>query len=341
MRSSANSRTGCETLYLGGGTPSLLTGDALNCLFDDIDKIYGISHETEVTIEANPDDVTEEWVGRLKETPVNRISMGVQSLDNNILKTLRRRHTAEQALRAVQLLQESGYDNLSLDLIYGLPGQTLQQFESDVNTLLALGIPHLSAYALQFEEGTPLYRMLQEGRACEADEEMSLACYERLIDLTKTAGLEHYEISNFARPGWHSRHNSSYWQGTPYLGLGAGAHSYDGLQTRSYNIENLQEYIERINQGELPLVEETLSETDRYNERVMLSLRTCEGLNLNKLEKDFGKPLRDYCEQMARPHLARGTMEKKTGEALCLTRRGLFVSDDIISDLLSLASPDK
>ena len=323
------------TLYLGGGTPSQLTPEALRRLFLLVSQHTMLVPDAEVTIEANPDDVTPEWIALLRDTPVNRISMGVQSLDDNILRTLRRRHTAQQAIRAVRLLQEAGYENLSLDLIYGLPGQTLQQFTSDVERVLSLGIPHLSAYALQFEQGTQLYRMREAGEISEADEELSLSCYQTLIDLTQEAGLEHYEISNFARPGHRSRHNSSYWNDSPYTGLGAGAHSYDPqAHRRSFNCEDAKLYIESINEGRLPSETELLDDDTRYNERVMLRLRTCEGLSLPDIERDFGPKRRQYCERMAAPHLLAGRVQKKAGEAICLTRQGLFVSDDIISDLM-------
>ena len=325
------------TVYIGGGTPSLLTGEALERLFALVARHYRLEDGAEVTLEANPDDVTGEWVDSLKGTPVNRISMGVQSLDDNILRTLRRRHTAEQARRAVALLQEAGYTNLSLDLIYGLPGQGLAQFERDVREVLGMGVTHLSAYALQFEPGTALSAMRQRGELSEADEELSLACYERLMDLTAEAGMEHYEISNFALPGRRSRHNSSYWTEAPYVGLGAGAHSYDPTgHVRSFNCEDIRQYIEAVGHGRRPSTSEVLDETTRYNERVMLRLRTCEGLSLDELERDFGPERRRYCERMAEPHILRGRVQKKAGEALCLTRSGLFVSDDIISDLLEV-----
>ena len=327
------------TVYIGGGTPSLLTGEALERLFALVARHYRLEDGAEVTLEANPDDVTGEWVDSLKGTPVNRISMGVQSLDDNILRTLRRRHTAEQARRAVALLQEAGYTNLSLDLIYGLPGQGLAQFERDVREVLGMGVTHLSAYALQFEPGTALSAMRQRGELSEADEELSLACYERLMDLTAEAGMEHYEISNFALPGRRSRHNSSYWTEAPYVGLGAGAHSYDPTgHVRSFNCEDIRQYIEAVGHGRRPSTSEVLDETTRYNERVMLRLRTCEGLSLDELERDFGLDRRRYCERMAEPHILRGRVQKKAGEALCLTRSGLFVSDDIISDLLEVES---
>lgn len=322
-----------STIYIGGGTPSQLIPKALRLLFNTLSEYYKIERDAEITIEANPDDVTPEWISVLKETPVNRISMGVQSLNDSILKLLHRRHTAQQAQKAVELLLKADYRNLSLDLIYGLPNQTLKQFCSDVETLLNWDIPHLSAYALQYEEGTPLYALRQEGKIKEADEELSLACYESLMNLTAKAGMEHYEISNFARPGFRSRHNSSYWTGQPYIGLGAGAHSYDGDRLRSYNCEDIKGYIQSIGRSECPSTTEQLDEDARYNERVMLSLRTAEGLSLTNLERDFGKARKEYCENMAKAHIQRGSI-KKTGENLCLTRRALFVSDDIISDLM-------
>ena len=332
---SGEGQEGASSLYLGGGTPSLLSSEALHRLFFLIGQHAMLTKDAEVTIEANPDDVTPEWIASLKDTPINRISMGVQSFNDAILHTLRRRHTAEQACKAVCMLHEAGYQNISLDLIYGLPNQTIDDFIHDVRLALSLGITHLSAYALQYEQGTPLYNLRQQGTIQEADEELSLNCYEHLIDLTAQAGMEHYEISNFALPGYSSRHNSAYWADQPYVGLGAGAHSYaPSSNVRSYNCEDIQEYIRAISEGRLPATIETLSPTDRYNERVMLRLRTREGIALPDIEHQFGTERLDYLLRMAAPHLQRGTLQKKTDETLCLTRRGLFVSDDIISDLL-------
>ena len=326
---------GRGSIYVGGGTPSQLTGEALHRLFSFVCQHITLAPDSEVTIEANPDDVTPQWVSQLKETPVNRISMGVQSFQDSTLRLLRRRHSAQQAIEAVELLHKAGYQNLSLDLIYGLPGQTLEQFKEDVHKALSLGITHLSAYALQFEQGTPLYSMMERGEILEADEQLSLDCYNSLIDITMEAGMEHYEISNFAMPGFRSRHNSSYWNDSPYIGLGAGAHSYNpATATRSANCDNIKEYIERISKGELPSTEEHLTEEERYDERVMLSLRTAEGLSLPALRREFGQQRLDYCTSMAQTHISNGVLRKTADEALCLTRRGLFVSDCIIRDLM-------
>ncbi len=319
-----------RTIYIGGGTPSQLQPDVLMQLLDGIQRNFTWDADSEFTMEANPDDVTLQFVQLLADTPVNRVSMGVQSTDDDVLHFLRRRHTAQQALQAIGRLQQTGLTNVSADLIYGLPYQSLDMFRRDVATLLATGISHLSAYALQYEEGTPLYAMQQRGELPPEDEEHSLRCYETLMDMTHAAGLHHYEISNFARMGMHSRHNSSYWQEMPYIGFGAGAHSYDGQCTRRANTSDVKAYINGKNETEV----EVLSRTELYDERVMLSLRTRQGLDLEQLQRDFGLAMRQHCERMAVPYVERGMLQKK-GEHLVLARKALFVSDDIITHLLA------
>lgn len=318
-----------RTLYIGGGTPSQLTAENLQRLFRMIEENFAFAPGAEFTLEANPDDITADLVSLLRDSPVNRISMGIQSTDDGVLRFLRRRHTADQALQAIRRLQDAGFTNLSGDLIYGLPGQTEAMFEKDLETLLDTGLPHLSAYALQYEQGTALYQMLQRGEIPPEDEELSLRCYQRLIDRTAAHGLEHYEISNFARPGQHSRHNSSYWQGLPYLGFGAGAHSYDGRRTRRANTADIRAYI----QGAAP-EEEVLGPDELYDERVMLGLRTREGIDLGRLEADFGTAMLRHLLRQARPYIQGGRL-KKTGEQLVLTRMGLFISDAIMADLMA------
>ena len=329
QRRTENGLSHARTIYIGGGTPSLLSQGAFCRLFEIIEENFQTSPETEITLEANPDDITPDFVDRLTGSPVNRISLGVQSLNNDILRFLRRRHTAKQALEAITLLQDKGLENISVDLIYGLPGQSLAMFQNDVVSILNVQITHLSAYALQYEKHTPLWGMRKRGEVQEADEELSLACYQSLMDQTEEAGLEHYEISNFARPGFRSRHNSSYWQGLPYLGFGAGAHSYDGQQIRRANTSDTKAYINNYNYG---IETEHLTINERYNEYVMLSLRTCEGCSLKKIENVFGHELRMFCERQSSIHIQNGRI-KKTGETLCLTRDGIFVSDGIITDL--------
>ena len=235
-----------ETIYFGGGTPSQLTPEQLRQLFLYINKVYA-PHVTEVTIEMNPDDVTPEYAETLSQLGVNRVSMGAQTFNDERLRFLRRRHSSSQVYDAVRILREAGICNISIDLMYGFPDETLDDFRRDIDAALALDVEHISAYCLMIEEGTALHRMGVEA----ADEETERAMYEMLIDCLTAAGYEHYEISNFARPGYRSQHNSSYWNDTPYIGLGAAAHSYDG-HCRSWNIADIRAYIAAIERGELP-----------------------------------------------------------------------------------------
>ena len=356
-----------ETIYLGGGTPSQLTSSQLSQLFIYINKVYNISPSSflvppsptkEITIEVNPDDVTVEFAAVLQQLPINRVSMGIQTFDDQRLRFLHRRHTARQAIEAVSILRSAGINNLSIDLMYGFPGETLSDWQSDISTALSLNVEHLSAYCLMIEEGTPLHRMLKQHNGdcplCEqrselqgdcpqcVDEETERQMYYTLIDRLTAAGYEHYEISNFAKlppptggvrggpSPFRSRHNSNYWNGTPYIGLGAAAHSYD-IRTRSWNIADINAYIEGIGRGERRFEEEILDDDTRYNDAVTVGLRTCEGINLDTLPKKY----RDYCIKNARRYLDDGLLELTT-QHLHLTRRGLFVSDMVMSDLIMI-----
>lgn len=316
-----------DTVYLGGGTPTQLPAAELGRLLDGIHHIYNVSADAEVTVEGNPDDLTPALLADLRRMGVNRLSMGVQTFDDGRLRFLRRRHTARQAVQAVRAAQEAGFGNISIDLMFGFPGQTLASWQDDVRQALALGVQHLSAYSLMYEEGTPLGQMLEAGQVAEVDEEESVRMYEHLLDATAAAGFEHYEISNFARPGRQSRHNSSYWHGVPYLGLGAGAHSFDG-RDRFRHPDSLADYL-----AGHPLVEERLTDHERYDEFVFTGLRTSQGIRLHDLARRFGHEALDYCLRNARPHIAAGRMAND-GQTLRLTRAGLFVSNDVMSDLM-------
>ena len=341
-----------STIYLGGGTPSQLTFDQLHQLFIYINKVYPLTSKKEITIEVNPDDVTDEYAAALRQLPVNRVSMGIQTFDDQRLRFLHRRHTARQAIETVSILRAAGIRNLSIDLMYGFPGETLSDWQSDIDSALSLNVEHISAYCLMIEEGTPLHRMLKQHNGdcplCEqrselqgdcpqcVDEETERQMYYTLIDRLTAAGYEHYEISNFARPGFRSRHNSSYWNGTPYIGLGAAAHSYD-IRSRSWNIADVNAYIEGIERGERLFEEELIDDDTRYNDAVTVGLRTCEGIDLNTLPKKY----RDYCMKNARRYLDDGLLELSavgnlTSPTLHLTRRGLFVSDMVMSDLMMI-----
>ncbi len=334
-----------HTIYIGGGTPSLLNPVSVKQLKECMDRNYRVMPDLEFTVEANPDDISPEWLEAMSRIGVNRISMGVQTFHDGHLKLLRRRHNSERAIQAVHLCQEHGFRNISIDLIYGLPEQTLEEWKADVAQAIALNVQHLSAYALIYEENTALWRMREQNKVQEADEELSLSMFEYLITELKNNGFEHYEISNFGLPGFHSRHNSSYWNDTPYLGCGASAHSFIGME-RMYNSANIDQYIKditRCREENLPYNEvchcEVLDRYEHYNDRIITGLRTAAGLDLEKLEQDFGTELKNYCLKMAAPHLKENTLQitEENGHpqgVLKLSHRGLFLSDGIMSDLL-------
>lgn len=316
-----------STIYLGGGTPSQLTFAQLEQLFIYINKVYG-NHAEEVTIEVNPDDVSPEFAECLSQLPVNRVSMGAQTFSDSRLRFLHRRHTAAQLPQAVQRLRDAGIRNISVDLMYGFPDETLDDWKADIDAALLLDVEHLSAYALQYEEGTPLYRMLERGDVSESDEELSRCMYYLLIDRLVEAGYEHYEISNFAKKGFRSRHNSSYWNQTPYIGLGAAAHSFDG-KCRQWNVADIMQYMEGMEKGEPVVEREELTPDNRYNEIVMTALRTCEGVSLDMLDD----ACRAYCLRQAEPFI-KGNLLVLDGRQLRLSREGLFVSDMVMTELM-------
>ena len=315
-----------RTIYIGGGTPSQLSADQLRQLFAMLGDVTAGCEE--VTIECNPDDVTSAYAELLSQLPVNRVSMGAQTFCDQRLQFLRRRHLSAQIPVAVQRLRDAGIGNISVDLMYGFPDETLDDWRHDIQEALALQVEHLSAYALMYEEGTPLYRLLQKGEVCEVDEELSRQMYYELKDRLEAAGYEHYEISNFARTGFRSRHNSSYWNQTPYLGLGAAAHSFDG-RSRGWNVDDVEAYIESIEQGQLPYEQEQLDADTRYNELVMTALRTCEGLRLDLLTERQQR----YCLAQAQRYISDHLLIHEAGR-LRLSRSGLFVSDMVMSDLM-------
>lgn len=322
------------TIYFGGGTPSQLNLTDFKRIFDTIGHAFDIEDAYEITLEANPDDLTPEYVQMLATLPFNRISMGIQTFDDRILKLLKRRHTAEQAIAAFERCRQAGFKNISIDLMYGLPGETAEQWEQDLTQAISLNPEHVSAYHLIYEEGTPIHRMLQQHRVSEVDEESSVGFFSRLIERLTAAGYEHYEISNFCRPGLHSRHNSSYWIDIPYLGCGPSAHSYNHKE-REWNVSSLDEYLHGIESGERIFDSEALDITKRYNERIITGLRTRWGISLPKLKEDFGKEWQEYCLEMASPSLKTGKLVIEDG-SLRLAREGIFISDSIMSDLLKV-----
>ncbi|MBR0180304.1 MAG: radical SAM family heme chaperone HemW [Prevotella sp.] len=320
-----------ETIYLGGGTPSQLTIEQLREIFNALYIYNKVSDDAEVTIEVNPDDVTKDFVEGLRTLPVNRISMGAQTFNDKRLQFLHRRHSACQVSEAVNRLREIGISNISIDLMYGFSGETLNDWEKDISSALALNVEHLSAYCLMIEEGTELWRRYNdEGKTCDIlPEETEREMYEMLINSMETAGYEHYEISNFAKPGYRSRHNSSYWDGTAYIGIGAAAHSYDG-NTRSWNISDISKYIDAMSHDQRLFEYETIDDDTRYNDLITVALRTREGLDLQKLQTKY----RDYAIKNARRFINDGLLHLTLSNHLAITRKGLFVSDMIMSELI-------
>lgn len=321
-----------DTIYLGGGTPSQLEEKDFAQLFDHIYKVYPVNPAAEITLEANLDDLTPAYVNMLRGLPFNRLSMGIQTFKEDTLRLLHRRHTATQARQAYQRCREAGFHNISIDLMYGLPGETLEDWQKDLQTAISMHPEHISAYHLIYEEGTPLWKLKEAHKVEETDEDLSVSLFKELIHTLKAYGYEHYEISNFCQPGYYSRHNSSYWTGKKYLGCGPSAHSYDGI-SRQWNIASLSRYIQGIQQGTPYLEKEELDLYTRYNDFVITRLRTSSGIPTAVLKETFGDMLYNYCMRMASPHLQQALLTCDN-HILKLTEKGIFISDGIMSDLL-------
>lgn len=321
-----------QTVYFGGGTPSQLSADDFIRLLATLEMTVERSEKpNEITIEVNPDDITPEYLKSLSSFPFNRISIGIQSFNNVELRFLNRRHNAEKAIQAVRICQDYGFPNISIDLMYGLPNQTLRIWEETLNRALDLNVQHISAYHLIYEEGTKLYGLLKQKKVKSMDEDLSVEMFSRMIDLLEANGFEHYEISNFAKPGFISQHNSSYWNGTHYLGIGASAHSFNG-KSRHWNVSDIDEYIKNINLGQLPAETEIIGEKEAYNDFILTRMRTIPGVDLNELETLHGKEKKTYCLQQAQKYIQNETLLSENN-FLRLTRKGIFISDGIMSDL--------
>lgn len=321
-----------STIYLGGGTPSLLDEAELTQLFLYINNVYDVDRNAEITMECNPDDITPEFTNMLSRLPINRVSMGAQTFADSRLRLLHRRHNSDEVKHAVKLLREAGIKNISIDLMFGFPDESLSQWKEDISAALALNVEHISAYSLMYEENTPLWKMLDTGKVKEIDEELSLTMFKELVCQLTDAGYEHYEISNFARPGYRSRHNSSYWHQVPYIGLGAAAHSFD-LNSRQWNVADLKLYIEEINNGIIPIEREELDNDTTFNDIITTALRTSDGIDLNALETRLGKRYRNTLISAAGKHIEQGLLEIRH-DRLRLTSEGIFISDMVMSDLM-------
>lgn len=321
-----------STLYLGGGTPSVMPLELTSKLINGLKSTFDLSNVEEFTIEVNPDDVTCDYIEKLRQLGVNRVSMGVQSFNDDELQAINRRHTAQQAIDAVHAIKKAGISNVSIDLIYGLPGQTLDTWQNNVQQAIALDVQHISAYNLSYEPGTRLWVMRERGKVQEASDDDCISMHDMLVERLKEADFEHYEISNFARPGYRSRHNSSYWNFTPYLGLGAAAHSFDGT-TRRYNPSNIKEYINKLSNGTPTFIEEHLDWWERYDEEVMVRLRTSDGLDTSLIAKLYGDKPYNHLLKQAQQFIAQGLL-RLDGTTLILTHSGVMMSDNIIRNLM-------
>ena len=321
-----------STIYFGGGTPSLLSKVQFEQIFETIDRFFEVSKAVEITLEANPNDLTNQYLSDLKGLGFNRLSIGIQSFDDADLKIINRRHTSHEAIEAVKTAQAAGFENISIDLIFALPLQTLSAWKCNLEQAFALQVQHISSYNLMFERGTDFYRQREKGLIKETNEELSLAMYQALIEQSRSHGFVHYETSNFALEGFYSKHNSNYWLGTSYLGLGAGAHSYNG-NSRRWNVSNNKQYIEGI-RSQRPVFEiEMLNKQAAYNDFVMIGLRTIWGCDLLLMKERFGKAMVDYCLSNAKPYLANHQLELKKNK-LTIVPSALFISDQIMSDLM-------
>ncbi|MBX2826778.1 MAG: radical SAM family heme chaperone HemW [Flavobacteriaceae bacterium] len=322
-----------QTIYLGGGTPSLLTVKELNKIFKTIYDHYAVSETAEITLEANPDDLNKEYIIQLSRGIVNRLSIGVQSFFEEDLNLMNRAHNAEEALQSIQHALEF-FENISIDLIYGIPGMTKERWSKNLRKAIDLDIPHLSCYALTVEPKTALKSFIEKGIVAPVDDEVAQLHHALLTEITEASGFINYEFSNFGKPGFESQNNMAYWMGKPYLGVGPSAHSFNG-NTRAWNVANNHKYIQEIENGNLPQEKESLSKNDKYNEYVMTRLRTQYGIRLDEVQDTFGPQYKMYVLEQAEAHLKENLLFLD-GDSLHVTKKGKFLSDGIASDLFML-----
>jgi oxygen-independent coproporphyrinogen III oxidase len=321
-----------STIYIGGGTPSILLKEEIKTILSNIRKLYKVDENCEITIELNPDDIDKDYLQGLKDSAINRISLGIQSWRDSDLKLMNRRHNAAQAAAALEQTLKAGFENVTIDLIYGIPGMTTADWSSNLDISFSYDIKHLSAYHLTFEPGTVFGKMKEKGMLSEIDDDESNAQFHLLIDKALSAGFVHYEISNFGKPGYFSIHNSNYWKQINYLGLGPSAHSFNGY-SRQWNIRDVKKYIKAVNSGALLFEREELDKKTRFNEYIMTSLRTMWGIDLDYVERTFDKEGYDYVVNLSGKLIDYGLM-KQENKTLVLTNQGKMISDNIISELM-------
>ena len=320
-----------ETIYIGGGTPSLLGLGDLKTIFEALHAKFEIANTAEITLEANPDDINPSKLSIWKTIGINRLSMGIQSFDEEELAWMNRAHNAAESLLCINIMQEAGFDNFSIDLIYGSPLLTNDRWKRNVDIAIENQVPHISCYALTVEPKTPLAKQIALNKTSAANSEKQAGQFLSLMQWMRNAGYEHYEISNYALPGMRSRHNSSYWQGKNYYGFGPSAHSFDG-NNRRWNIANNAKYIQSIAQNTIPFEEEKLTATQRLNEYIMVSLRTAEGLDVDKITEQFGKQFSDKIISLSQQYIQQGKIVLQNN-SLVLTDEGKLFADGIAADL--------
>ena len=330
---SARSDNQIETIYFGGGTPSVLTNDEINFLISEVYKNYKVSENPEITLEANPDDLSSERILELSKSPINRLSIGIQSFYEDDLKMMNRAHNSTEAKKCLEEATQY-FDNISLDLIYGIPGLTDEMWKQNIETALSFGVPHISSYALTVEPKTALRKLIDTGKIAEPQDEVASNHFMILVETLQKNGFIHYELSNFGKENYFSRNNSAYWLGKKYIGIGPSAHSYDG-EKRGWNIANNSLYLKSIQDNILPIETEILSKSDRYNEYIMTGLRTIWGVSLERIEKEFGLEYLDYLQKQSQKFL-NDDLVSIENNILKPTAKGKFLTDGIASDLFYL-----
>ena len=321
-----------KSLYFGGGTPSILSADEINSLIDEVLKYFSFDSDIEVTLEANPDDLDKNFLKQLAQSPVNRLSIGTQSFFEEDLKLMNRAHNASEAEDSIKRAQDFGFENLSIDLIYGSPTSNLEIWKENLNKTIALEVPHISSYALTVEPKTALENWISKGKVASPGEEEQNKEFYYLSDFLKDNGFEHYEVSNFAKPGFYSRHNSAYWKYKEYLGIGPSAHSYNGFDVRSWNIANNQQYIKKLDAGILAKEEEFLSQQEQFNEMIMIGLRTIWGVDFESLKNKFNDQILEHFQNEIKSKIEEGILITENNH-LKIPEKHWFMADGIASDL--------